>query len=223
MEPITRHNLYEIDVGDTYRSRFAYASGYTPLPDRKSFVPPAMQERNRQFTEINGFKPGIRIWPQGPNWPDFLFNGGGYVSFFVSHRVIADIKSADIEFLDATEFPIEAIEGGRKKLRIEDAPRYFVLEAQQELVPDWEAMKIPQMPGGRPILDPLPKPWPPSPFIYRKDTWSGRDLFSSERCTVQLFCSERFKNYAESRKWTNVTFQRIGAHILRSSAEADRK
>lgn len=64
---------------------------------------------------------------------------------------------------DATEFPIECIEGRRSKLRMEDAPGYFVLEAYPELVPDWRAMKVPMTPDGRPILTPLPQPWPPAP------------------------------------------------------------
>src|SRR4051794_11776691 len=71
MQPL-RYPLFEIEVGDPYHSRFAYASGYTPLPDRKSFVPPASEEHNRQFTELNGFKPAIRISPAS-RWPDFLF------------------------------------------------------------------------------------------------------------------------------------------------------
>lgn len=80
------HKLYRLEAGGIYRSHFADASGYAPLPDRKSFVPPAIEEHNRQFVELNGFKPGIRISPEGSKWPDFLFNGGGYVPYFVSAR-----------------------------------------------------------------------------------------------------------------------------------------
>jgi len=108
---VSRHSLYQVEVGDTYRSRFAYASGYAPLPDRKGFVPPAMQERNQRFIDVNGLKPGIQISREGSEWPDLLFNVCGYISFFVSHHVVADLKAGGFEILDATEFPIESIEG----------------------------------------------------------------------------------------------------------------
>jgi hypothetical protein len=74
-----RYPLFEIKVGDTWRSPYVYASGYTPLPDRKSFVPPQVAESNREFNELNGLKPGIHISPAS-RWPDFLYCGGGYVS-----------------------------------------------------------------------------------------------------------------------------------------------
>src|SRR4051794_19356323 len=100
-----RHQLYEIYAAGTWGTRFTYASGYTPLPDRKSFVPPQMQERERQFTELNGFKPGIRIDGKGTLWPDFLPNGSSsFVMFFVSERVITDLTAGGFEFIDATEF-----------------------------------------------------------------------------------------------------------------------
>lgn len=211
---MTSGSLYELHPGGTYRSPFAYAFGYTPLPDRKSFVPAAMEQRNREFIELSGSQPGIRISCEGREWPDFLANGGGYVPFFVSEHVISDLRVAQIEFLDATEFPIECIEGDRTKLKVEEAPRYYVLEAFPELVPDWATMNVPTDANGDPIR-PLPKGWPPNPFIYRKDTWSGRPLLSQERITTGLFCSEVLKTYAESRKWTNLEFQRIGTHTIR--------
>lgn len=222
---IIPNSLYEIREENAYRSRYAYASGYTPLPDRKSFVPPAMQERNRQFIELNGSKPGIRISYEGSKrdgarWPDFLSNGCGYVSFFVSERVIKDLRDFPVDLLDVTEFPIESIEDGCPiSLRIEDAPRYYILEAHPELVPDWTTMNVPTKPDGSPILTPLPQPWPPMPFIFRKDTWSGRDLVSQVKGTTEIFCSEALKTYAESKGWTNVRFERIGAHTIRNSSE----
>lgn len=212
----TRHNLYEWTAGLAYRSQYAYASGYTPLPDRKSFVPPARAAHHRRFTEINGHKPGIQISGEGSKWPDFLVNGGGYVQFFVSERVIRDLDEAGVEILDATEFPIESIEASRTRLKIEDAPRYFVLEAHPEMVPDWAAMRVPIGPDGRPQT-----PYPPrsslEPFLYRKDTWSGRDLVSSVNATTRLFSSERLKEYGEARKWTNASFERIGSHTIRAA------
>jgi hypothetical protein len=212
-----QQRLYEIKVGDTYRSRFAYAFGYTPLPDRKSFVPPAMQERNRQSIELNGFKPGIQISREGSKWPDFLFCGGGYVSFFVSERVVADLRLVDIEILDATEFPVESIEGRRTKLRIEDAPRYFVLEAPAEIEPNWAAMNVPTSPDGKPI-HPIPVRSGLLPFLHRTDTWSGRDLVAMVGITTQLYGSERLKLYAAEKKWTNVEFDSIGMHSVQPRA-----
>ncbi|TLD71558.1 hypothetical protein FEM03_05285 [Phragmitibacter flavus] len=200
---------------ETDGRRFAYASGYTPLPDRKTFIPEIARERHEEFTRISGFKPGIHIGDFGSKWPDFLMNGGGYVSQFVSERVISALEREGVEILDITEFPIESIAGCRAKLA--DAPRYFVLEAPPELVPDWRAMNVPINVDGKPILRPYPKPWPPRPFIYRKDTWSGRDLVSEHPRTMvcgttKLFVSDRIRQMAEKEKWSNVMFEGIGFH-----------
>lgn len=213
-----RHPLFEVKHGNTWRSPFAYAMGYTPLPDRKSFVPPQVAEDNRKFTELNGYKPGIRITPAS-RWPDFLFCGGGYVSFFVSERVVNDIREGGFELLDATEFPIECIEDDgekrRKMVRLEEAPRYFVIEAPGELIPDWERMNVPLDAEGRPTISYARMP---SPFLYRMNTWTGRDLFAHERISTRLFCSERFKYFAKARKWTNVVFDGIGWHAKAGEA-----
>ena len=208
------HRLYQIKPGDTFRSRFAYASGYTPLPDRKSFEHPSMVERNRQFAELNGYQPGIRISREGSKWPDFLYCGGGDVTFFVSERVVADLRQAGIEIIDATEFPIECIESRRTKLRLEDAPPYFVLEAPEEIEPNWVAMNIPTTPDGK-LISPIPTRSALEPFLYRTDTWSGRDLVSYVGIPQRLFCSERLKLYAAEKKWTNVEFDSIGMHSIR--------
>jgi len=213
----TTPNLFQVRVKDTYGSPYAYAIGYTPLADRKDFVPDSMKEREEQFTRINRFKPGIRIDKEKRLWPDFLFNGGGYVSFFVSGKVLADIRSAGIEILDATEFPIECIQG-RSRLKLEDAPRYYVLEALPELYPDWNKMGVPTSDDGKPLL-PLPKPSPPKPFLYRNDTWTGRDLVSDARITHWLFCNQTFIALAVSRGWTNVEFEPVGSFRINKDTE----
>ena len=211
----TKPNLFKVRVKDTYGSPYAYAIGYTPLPDRKSFVPDSQKERNEQFTRINGYKPGIRIDKEKRLWPDFLFNGGGYVSFFVSEKVVEDIRSAGIEILDITEFPIECIEG-KSRLKLEEAPRYFVLEAIPEIYPDWNRMGVPTSDDGRPLL-PLPKPFPPN--LYRDDTWTGRDLVSDARFNDWLFCNQNFISLAVSRGWTNVEFEPLGSFRINKDTE----
>jgi hypothetical protein len=211
----TEPNLFKIRVKDTYGSPYAYAIGYTPLADRKSFVPDSMIEREEEFTRINGSKPGIRIDKEKRLWPDFLYNGGGWVSFFVSERVVEDIRSAGIEFLDATEFPIECIEG-KSRLKLEEAPRYFVLEAIPEIFPDWNKMGVPTSDDGRPLL-PLPRPSPPT--LYRDDTWTGRDLVSDARLTHWLFCNQTFIALAVSRGWTNVEFEPVGSFRINTDTE----
>lgn len=216
-----RYPLFQVKVGDTHRSPYAYASGYTPLPDRKSFVPPAFAERNRRSIELNGYKPGIQI-TAASRWPDFLFCGGGYISFFVSERVVNDIRAGGFELLDATEFPIERAEDdGRKRkqmVRLEEAPRYFVIEAPAEMTPDWERMNVPLDAAGLPVLANLPGRRLPWPFLYRMNTWTGRDLFADVRLSTRLFCSERFKDFGIERKWTNVVFDGIGWHMKAEDA-----
>jgi hypothetical protein len=135
------------------------------------------------------------------------------------------LKEEGVEILDATEFPIERIAKGCKA-QLSYAPRYFVIEAPPEIVPDWIRMKVPIDSEGRPILQPEPKPWPPSPFIYRKDTWTGRDLVSENRGTIvknttKLFASERIRQLAKKEKWTNVTFEGIGFHSVSRQQETE--
>jgi hypothetical protein len=195
---------------------FIYASGYTPLPYRKTFVPDSQRDRNEEFARINGLKPGIQIGDSGKKWPDFLGNGGGYVSHFVSERVILALQREGIEILDVTEFPIESIQRGCKG-KLSEAPRYFVLEAPPEIAPDWAKMNIPTDENGKPTLQPLPKPWPPRPFLYRMDTWTGRDLVSESwetmvKNTTKLIGTDRIQQLADTEKWTNVWFKEIEFH-----------
>ena len=204
--------LYKVSAGDTYGSPYAYAVGYAPLQDRKSFVHPRMKERNDEFIKLCGSKPGIEIDSTQRLWPDILYCGGGHISYFVSEKVVENLRNAGIELLDVTEFPIAGIENNKKsRLKIPEAPRYFVIEAKPEIYPFWERMGVDLNPEGKPILSPLPSPWPPKPMVYHKDKYHGGDLVSHEGYfNHNLYCTQRIIDLAEANDWKNIEFKPAG-------------
>ncbi|MDQ8209632.1 hypothetical protein QEH52_19085 [Coraliomargarita sp. SDUM461003] len=186
--------LYEIRAGDTYGSSYAYATGYAPLADRKSFVHPKMKERNDEFIKLCGSRPGIEIDSSKRLWPDILFCGGGHVRFFVSQKVVDDLKTEGIELLDVTEFPIDSIENNKKsRLKLEEAPRYFVVEAASQL-----KLYIDKEPSNA------------YKFTYELRNYTGKDLISNEGYYNHwLFCTQRIVDLAEDKKWTNIEFKPV--------------
>ena len=175
------------------------------------FYPPGFRQMHSEFFRVNEpYPPGIHIDEPGYRWPDFLGCGDGSVSFFASEKVLRSLQDAKIELLNVIEVPISV--SSSKRLKPEEAPRYYVLEAPPGLAPDYERMGVATSADGKPVL-PLPKRWPPSPYLYRPDSWTGLDLFSCKP-GIRIFTSERIHLMAKAQKWTNARFQSIGRYTL---------
>src|SRR5690606_37894513 len=120
--------------------------------------------------KINPTSPGLIIDPGGNKWPDLLGHGGGSPSFFISDRVLESLRSIGAPIGRVTEMPIAEINA--KLLKTKPAPKYFVVETQPGIEVDFAASNIPTHSEGKPILTPLPKPWPPL-IKVRADSWNG--------------------------------------------------
>ena len=188
---------------------FAWASGCRMPLD---FYPVQMRDRMREVFRVNEpYPPGIHIDDTGSKWPDLLGCGDGTVNFFASEKVLRSLQDAKIELLNVIEVPISDF--SNKRLKLEEAPRYYILEAPPGLAPDYERMGVPTSADGKPIL-PLPKGFPPSPYLYRPDSWTGLDLFSCNSGAHHMFATERIHLMSKAQKWTNARFQSIGRYTL---------
>ena len=176
------------------------------------FLHPSQLERNREYWKINNETPGLHIDPGGEGWPDFLGCGFMPPSFFVSEKVISSLQHESITFARATAIPIGDV--ASKALKLSSSPKYFVLEASQGMEIDYLKSGIPTDSLGKPILSPLPKPWPPAMWWFKLASWTGADLFGwpslDQRTSTRLLCTERIVELAERDGWTNVKFNSIG-------------
>ena len=189
---------------------FAWASGFGLLKTPMPFLHPAQLAREIEFSKINPAPPGIRIDPGASTWPDFLGHGGGTPEFFVSDRVLDALHMEQLPVTCATEMPMATINS--KRLRDKPPPRYFVIETEPGIEIDFAASGIPTDERGKPIMHPLPKPWP-AILKLRANSWNGKDLLSFSNFWgppfTKLLCTERVVGLAERQGWTNCRFEPI--------------
>lgn len=161
-------------------------------------------------------KSGMEIAPGRKRaWPDFIHNGSGYPGFFVSERVIWTLKTVGIEFYRLTEMPIGAIQG--KWHQTNPPPKYYVAEIEfGGIMQDFKM-------SGHDELDADGVPTRGARLrrpafikdVYILNTWNGKDLFSYTPpkavvgASTSLFCTEKVKDLAERKGWTNVNFQEL--------------
>src|SRR5260221_6761250 len=171
------------------------------------FLKQLQLDQLKAFWKVNPTPPGLIISSDGSKWPDFLGHGGGSPRFFVSEQVINSLLSAKVLFSRLTEMPIAKIESLQLKLKV--APKYFVVETQTGIAVDFQASKIPTDAAGKPVLDPLPKPWPPK-IKVRASSWNGMDVFDyanfGQGPFLNVFCTPKIKDMAEKAGWTNISF-----------------
>ena len=198
--------FYELTYSHMGGRTYPWASGFGPLEEMPFFegLPKILIERNLRSWEVNPMPPGMEIDPGGKSWSDMIGCGAGSYVKFVSEKLLRDLNEHAIPILRATEMPIAKIMA--KTLQKIPAPKYFVLEAIPCIENAWDAMGIPLDENNKPILQPRPKPFPKSK--YRLSSWNGLDLFSRSNglSTTTLFCTERVKDLAERKNWTNVEF-----------------
>jgi hypothetical protein len=204
--------FYEFSSSHVGGRTFPWASGYGPLPEMPflDVLPDAFRERRMQYWKVNPSPPGIDIDPGGRTWSDMIGSGLGLPSHFVSERIIRDWNENSIPFLRATEIPIASIMA--KALKKIPPPKYYVLEAEPGLVVWSEKISIEDQIAAS-------KETPrrfllPSRLKGKADSWNGKDLMSpisatGNLVTISLYCTERIKELAEQKGWTNVKFEEI--------------
>lgn len=209
-------NFYDFRVKSIGDSKYAWASGYGPIAHNIDDIPflkdasDAFKKKRAEFWERCAERPGISLDPGGKEWPDFLGCGLGTPSFFVSEKVLTDLRNAGVAFLRATEIPL--IQPFPKKLRDEPPPAYYVLEGISGLEASWKAMGIPHDNDNRGDFSRgLPKPWPPAEWKVSLSSWTGLDLVSYKnwQMPMTLVCTDKIKDIAKAREWTNIKFRTI--------------
>ena len=201
--------LFEISDNQSETKGFGWASGFGLLHSPMPFFHPLELPRELRFAEVNPRPPGMVIDSGASKWPDFLGHGGGTPNYFVSEKVVEDMKSAGVPILRLTEMPVATINS--KLLKDIPPPRYFVLEAAPGIEVDLAASGIPEDAEGKAVLNPLPKPWPPV-LRLRRSSWNGTDLFTFSNLEIRHthICTERVVELAKTQGWTNCRFDPIG-------------
>ena len=145
---------------------------------------------------FNPSKPGLKIDPGGRHWSDVIGCGFGFPMMFVSERLLADLKEQEIPILRATEMPIAS--NSAFLLKFKRAPKYYVLEA----IPGMGMSKSLDSDGKALQKSRLELP------AYDSSTWNGLDLFSDSNGfgNTSLMCTERIKELAEQKNWSNIEF-----------------
>ena len=206
--------FFKISFQDAGDSKYAWASGYGPIAaniDEIPFLknsPEAFKKNKQEFWQFNNSPSGIKLDPGGKVWPDILGCGGGPPHFFISQKILNDLRDSGVPCLRVTEMPL--IQPFPKKLRDVPPPTYYVFEGIPGLEAAWDATGIPHDKDNKIDLSQgYPRPWPPSDWKVRESSWTGLDLMSYKnwQMPMTLVCTDEIKDIAKARKWSNIRFQ----------------
>jgi hypothetical protein len=209
-------NFYKISFQYTGCTKYAWASGYGPIAENIDEIPflknapEAFKKNKQEFWQFNNSPSGIKLDTGGKDWPDILGCGGGPPHFFISERVLTDLKNAGVPYLRSTQMPL--IQPFPEKLRAVPPPLYYVLEGIPGLEASWAAMGVPHDSENRVNFSGgYPKPWPPAQWKVSLSSWTGLDLMSYKnwQMPMTLICPDEIKDIAKAKKWTNVLFQAL--------------
>jgi hypothetical protein len=181
---------------------------------KMDFLSEPKQNDFKEFCDIQtgDTSPGIHVDDVGREWPDFLASGHiTMLPFFVSERVVQNLKEEEIPFRRAIEIPVTSIEC--TALKNIPPPKYYILEAEigilmGEIMKDVPIAyvapgKMLTLPAGGLITQEQPHPCP----AY--DTWNGSPLFTAQNPEpekqqyTRLYCDHRVTFLAMKEKWTN--------------------
>jgi len=201
--------IYEITGGSSYETQWAWASGWRgPLDGPMPFLLQIELESKIAFWKVNPGPPGIHIddtpaWA----WPDFLSSGGAPPNYFVSRKVLESLLSEGIRYARATPIPVAVVNA--RRLKAVPPPEYFVLEAEQGIRFNFQAMGVPHDGHGKALVP--ASQWPKA-RIFDAASWNGLDLLAYPEVLFKgpntiLHCTERLVELAKRDGWTNVEFQ----------------
>jgi hypothetical protein len=214
-----RTKLYELCCESVWRGPYARAIGMGWVDGKMDFLSEPHRKDFKEFCDIQtDSTPGIHVDDVGREWPDFLQNGGGrFVPFFVSDRVIRNLREEEIPFRRAIEIPVTSIEC--PALRKEPPPKYYILEADIGIGMGQVMKDVPiayiapgqmaTLPSGGIVLKEQPSPCP----AY--DTWNGLPLFTErneepeKQFYTRLYCDHRVNFLAMKEKWTNFKARQL--------------
>jgi len=206
--------LYQLTSG-TSDNGYVYASGYGPLKSMP-FLPSVFLDRMNKYWKVNPEEPGLDIEPgRKRQWPDFMYNGHSPPMYFISEKVIHDLKTVGIEFYRITQMPIAIIHG--KWHKNNTAPKYYVAEIEiGGIEQDYIASGYDEFGAdGTPTREAIVRRPAFTKNVYTADTWNGKDLFSTTPrsrtfdTSTTLFCTEKVKTLGEKSGWVNVEFEQL--------------
>jgi len=210
-----KKKFWRISHASSDSREFAWASGYGLLDGENPYLPANLLASKLESERLFPRQPGLTITNSSPRskaekWPDFLGHGGGAPSYFLSETVVGDLQAYGVPTARITEMPIAEID--TKGLRSLPPPKYFIVETLPGIEIDFLASKIPTDEKGIPILNPLPKPWPPI-WVLKASSWKGNDLFSFSNFSnsLTMICTEKIIDISRHQNWSNCRFEPIYA------------
>lgn len=196
--------LFQLSDRGCYSRGFPYAHGFGKLDAPMPFLHGKLRELSEEFWRLHPRKPGIYTGESGSKWGDLMMCAFAPPSTFISGRVFESLSGMRGRVLTATEFPIAEVKS--KKLRGIPPPRYFAIQWEAGIEPDWRAMEVPHDDQGRPIIQP-----PIEHLIAKISTWNGADIFSWHGWgnNLPMLCTEKIVALAEKEEWTNCEFKPV--------------
>lgn len=183
---------------------FPYAHTYGKPNGQLPFLSEDQIERRSKMWDWRNRPHGIVTGDAGTKWGDFMMCGFAPPRTFITQRVMESLRRMRGNVLTATEFPIAEVKS--KKLRDIPPPRYFAVQWEAGIEPDWRAMEVPHDDQGRPIST-----RPVGTLIAKSSTWNGADIFSWHGWgnNLPMLCTEKIVELAEEEKWTNCEFKTV--------------
>lgn len=192
-----------------YGGKYAWATGYGCLPEMPYLETIGEDFRSDMlgFWEMNPYAPGMNVDRGGSQWGDCISVSLGWPHECYSGTVIRDLREAGIEIWRTTDMPIAQILA--KRLQKKPPPGYFVVEAERGIDVDYAASGFPIGTDGMPEMR-RRNPAMKGALAVSLSTWNGKDIFSPRTmATLNLHCTEKVKQLAEEKGWTNVKFTEV--------------
>ena len=196
--------LFQLSDTGGKRRGFPYAHGFGKLEVPMPLLNGKLRELSEQFWRLHRRKAGIYTGESGSKWGDFMECAFAPPSTFITDRVLEALRKERGRVLTETEFPIAEVKS--KKLRCVPPPRYFAVQWEAGIEPDWRAMEVPHDDQGRPITT-----RPVGTLIAKSSTWNGADIFSWHGWgnNLPMLCTEKIVELAKKEKWTNCEFKPV--------------
>ena len=204
-------NVYEIRlVEDFGPGLYPWVGIRGPLIDNGFIdrLPMPYRATELQMLKANTCAIGLQL-DGGKTWPDFMGGGGSVPPNYIAARVLDHIAQAQISIYHKTHAPIASVLSGSKRLKMEPAPDYYVVEANAGFVWNWREMGYELNSDGTPNRN--IKPIAGKGFCIDAKSWKGLDLCccGDPMWRVNLYCTDKVRDLANEMKWTNVKFEQI--------------
>ena len=208
--------LYQArDGGCGKLGKYAWSDDYTPFDEIHKFLDKnsSLAQGLYDYWKLDSVKsrpPGFCIYQGALKWPDILFSVFYVPGNIVSQKVIDTFDKVGCKYEILCKAPIGEILS--KRLKKIPPPDYFIVKIFPGIHIAWDTLGYAVDNDGYLIVDPRPKPLPPSELPLYSDSWNSEPLFSYSNYRPNnktMFCSEGLRMMAIADGWESVAFREV--------------